>query len=354
MSRQLSDHDATPVSTRPPTVKDVAQRAGVSPITVSRVFAGGANVRPQLRQRVERAALELGYRRNENARSLRPGHKSGLIGVTITNIANPYYAELQRGIEEVAAQAGRRIMVGNSNENPDLERQLMADFIGRRVEGLIVVPADPAHADHLSPNSLGGTPMVFASRPVPGLDVDTVLIDDIGGAYEATSRMLEEGHQRIAYLGTRTSVLTGQRRLEGYRRAHRDHNVPVYEHLIRTGQQEAAGAERALAELFAHEVPPTAVFSANNRNTVGAIRAIVAFRSTHPAESSEVRLIGFDSFEFADLSPVPLSVVAHDPRMLGRRAAELLLGRIDGESGDSSAQTLVLPVELQLKPRPPH
>jgi LacI family transcriptional regulator len=351
MTGQPGGDDALPARIIPPTVKDVAERAQVSPMTVSRVFAGGNNVRPQLRLRVERAALELGYRRNENARSLRV-HKSGLIGVTITNIANPYYAELQRGIEEVAAHAGRRILVGNSNEDPELERQLIAEFIGRRVEGLIVVPADSAHAQHLRPDLLGNTPMVFASRPVPGLDVDTVLIDDIGGAYEATSRMLEEGFRRIAYLGTRTSVLTGQRRLEGYRRAHHDHNVPVYEHLIRTGQQEAADAERALGELFAHAIPPTAVFSANNRNTVGAIRAIVAFRTVEPT-SPEVRLIGFDSFEFADLSPVPLSVVAHDPRALGQRAGEMLLARIDGGRGVGAAQTIELPVELQLDPRPP-
>ena len=340
-----------PQRTSPPTVRDVAERAQVSPMTVSRVLAGGANVRAQLRTRVESAALELGYRRNENARSLRV-QKSGLIGVTITNIANPYYAELQRGIEEVVALEGRRILVGNSNEDPDLERQLVADFIGRRVEGLIVVPADSARAAHLRPNLLGNTPMVFASRPVPGLDVDTVLIDDIGGAHEATSRMLDEGHRRIAFLGTRTSVLTGQRRLQGFRRAHHDHNVPVYEHLIRTGQQEAADAERALGELLAHEVPPTAVFSANNRNTVGAIRAIVAFRSAQP-DQREVRLIGFDSFEFADLSPVPLSVVAHDPRALGQRAGEMLIARIDGGAGPSAAVTLELPVELQLHPQPP-
>lgn len=339
---------------KPPTVKDVAERAQVSAMTVSRVFTDGMNVRPHLRERVERAALELGYRRNENARSLRPGHRSGLIGVTITNIANPYYAEMQRGIEEVSAAAGRRIMVGNSNEDPGREAQLVADFIGHRVEGLIVVPADPARADHLEADALGRTPMVFASRAVPGLDVDTVLIDDVGGAYQATSTMLEEGHKRIAFLGTRTSVSTGLRRLQGFRLAHRDHNVPVYEHLIRTGHQEAAGAEYALTELLAHEVPPTAVFSANNLNTIGAIRAIVAFRSTHPKDPTEIRLFGFDSFEFADLSPVPLSIVAHDARVLGRTTGELLLNRIEGTAGVRPTQTIELPVELQLKPRPPH
>ena len=149
------------------------------------------------------------------------------------------------------------------------------------------------------------------------MGVDTVLIDDMGGAYEATSRLLEEGHRRIAFLGMRSSVLTGQRRLQGYRDAHRDHNVPVYEHLIRMGQQEASSTERALTELLAHEIPPTAVFCANNRNTLGAIRAIVRFRAAHMPERTDIRLIGFDAFEFADIPPVPLSIVAHDPKELG-------------------------------------
>lgn len=319
-------------------------------MTVSRVLSGGKNVRPQVRERVERAVAELGYYRNENARSLRPGHQSGLIGVIITNIANPYYADMQQGIEEVATAHSRRILVGNSREDVSLERQLVADFIGRRVEGLIVVPADPGSSEHLATESLSGIPVVLASRAVDDLDFDTVLIDDIGGAFEATTRLLAEGHRRIAFLGNRGSLFTGRRRYQGFRKAHEAYGFEPIPELLRTGQQDVESAEKAMLELLALTEPPTAVFSANNRNTIGAIRAIESVRrkslGAKGAEAPAIRLFGFDSFEFADMSPVPLSIVAHDPRDLGRHVASLLFERIEGTVEGRPPRHIELPVTL--------
>lgn len=319
-------------------------------MTVSRVLSGGKNVRPEVRERVERAVADLGYHRNENARSLRPGHRSGLIGVVITNIANPYYADMQQGIEEVATAHSRRILVGNSREEVDLEQQLVADFIGRRVEGLIVVPAGTGPSEHLSADALSGIPVVLASRAVDDLDADTVLIDDVGGAFQATTRLLEEGHRRIAFLGNRNSLFTGRRRYQGFRQAHEAYGVEVIPELLRNGQQDVGSAEKAMLELLALDDPPTAVFSANNRNTVGAIRAIESVRrksGAHTAAAQKIRLFGFDSFEFADLSPVPLSIVAHDPRDLGRQVASMLFERIDGTVEGSPPRYVELPVSLE-------
>ena len=328
------------------TVQDVAAEAQVSPMTVSRVLSGAKHVRPELRERVERAVVRLGYHRNENARSLRPGQRSGLIGVTITNIANPYYAGLQRGIEEVAARHQRRILVGNSNEDPARERQLVADFIGRRVEGLIVVPSGQGSPAHLRPDALSGVPLVLASRAVGGIDVDTVLVDDVRGAFDAATMLLEEGHRRIAFLGNRVSVFTGQRRFAGFRAAHEQAGVPVVDELVRQGQQDVDSAREAMTGLLALDDPPTAVFTANNRNTVGAIRAIMA--AERDGDRPPTRVAGFDSFELADLSPVPLDLVDHDAGELGRRAAEMLFERLAvGDTAAEQAPRLVeLPVHL--------
>lgn len=345
----MSLPSAHPRSLSPaPTVKDVAERAQVSPMTVSRVLASGKNVSPQARARVEQAAAELGYSRNEMARSLRPGHKSGLIGVTITNIANPYYAEMQLGIEEVAASHSRRILVGNSREDFALEAQLVSDFTGRRVEGIIVVPVDAAHSEHLRRAHLSGMPLTFASRSVPGIDVDTVLVDDIGGSQRATLQLIDEGHKRIGFLGLRASVSTGRRRLEGFRAAHRLRGIEVDDEVVRDEQWDATSAESAMDELLSLQNPPTAVFSSNNRNTIGAIRAL-ELRRRADSDAPTIRLIGFDSFEFADLSPVPLSVVEHDARELGRRAAEMLFTRIEDDD-DRPSRLLELPAELRLTP----
>lgn len=332
-----------------PTVRDVAERAGVSPMTVSRVLSGGKNVRPEVQSRVEKAIAELGYRRNENARSLRPGHESRLIGVTITNLANPYYAEMLGGVEEVASQHARRILVGNSNEDPELERALVDDFIGRRVEGLIIVPAGGPDTEHLQPARLKGLPMVLASRAVPGVEADTVLVDDVNGARRATETLLDAGHRRIAFLGTALSVFTGERRLTGFRLAHEQRGLALSDDLVRVGQRDVSSAELALSELLDLDSPPTAVFAANNRNTVGAIRAIVRRRRAH--DEPGPRLIGFDSFDLADVSPVELSVVDHDARELGRRAAEMLFRRLDPGAeptgSPAAAQVVELPVSLR-------
>jgi len=309
------------------TVKDIARVAGVSPMTVSRVLSGGKNVRPALREHVERVVAEVGYHRNENARSLRPGHRSGLVGVMITNIANPYYAG-----------------VGTTNEDGDLERQLLSDFLGRQVEGLVVVPVG-SDADRFLPERLAGVPLVLASRTVEGVPSDAVLIDDVRGAHDAVSQMLDEGHRRIAFLGNAVTVSTGRRRLAGFRAALEERGLAVDDGLVVFGLQEAAASEAATRDLLALDDPPTAIFAANNRISVGVLRALsqLAARS---GGAGVPRLFAFDSFDFADMAPVPLSVIDHDPVELGRASARMLLARLDGSADDRPAQVVELPVHI--------
>lgn len=327
-----------------PTIRDVAERAGVAPMTVSRVLSGGKNVRPEKMDAVLRAVDELGYRKNENARSLRPGQRTGLVGVIITNVGNPYYADLQLGVEEILSTRGIRLLVGNSGEDPARERQLIADFVGRQVDGLILVPSHGATPEALAA-TLNEVPVVLASRLVPGWDVDTVVLDDVAGAYEGTRRLVSEGHTRIAYVGNLTSMFTGGRRLQGYRQALHEAGIEVDETLVRAGQQDPKAAEFAMCDLLDLPDPPTAVFSANNRNTVGVLRALgQRSREQNDPQLMNTRVVGFDDFELSDLMPFPLSVIAHDPRELGRAAARLLTHRLDGEA--LTPQMIHLPVEL--------
>ena len=331
-----------------PTIKEVAQRAGVSPMTVSRTLAGGANVRPDVQERVLAAVRELGYHRNENARSLRPGQASGLIGVAITNLGNPYYGNFALGVEEVAAETGRRIVLGNTGEEPARERQLVEDFLGRQVEGLVLVPSGGS-SDHLQPERLGDVPLVLASRRVYGLDVDAVLLDDVGGAYRGTRALLEAGHTRIGFLGNVRSVFTGQRRYEGYTRALAEHGIEPDPALVQREQQDIDSAGAATRRLLDLEHPPTAIFSANNRNSIGAMREIG--RRIHEGSLPEAMpaLVGFDDFELAELMPVPVSVVDHDARQLGREAARLLLSRLGASAHRGPARLVEMPVRLSTR-----
>jgi LacI family transcriptional regulator len=313
-------------------------------MTVSRTLAGGKNVRSDVQARVLDAARRLGYRRNETARSLRPGQLSGLVGVAITNIGNPYYGTFALGVEEVAAQHGRRIMLGNTGEDAGRERQLVADFVGRQVEGLIVVPTGDDGA-HLRQEALSGVPLVLASRLVPGLEADSVLVDDVGGAFEGTRELLRAGHTRIAYLGNVASVFTGRRRFEGFLRALAEAGVTADPALVLREQQDAASAGAAMRHLLRLPAPPTAIFAANNRNTIGALTVLGAELREGRAVPELPSLASFDDFELAGLMPVPITVVRHDPRQLGREAARLLFERL--ERPDAPFSRLEMPTTVR-------
>jgi LacI family transcriptional regulator len=310
-------------ATKAPTLRDVAARAGVGVMTASRALSNAGSVRSDKLQRVLDAADELGYRRNENARSLRPGQRTGLIGVVITNAANPYYAQLQLGIEEFLLPLRMRTLVGNSGDSVTREQQLIADFVGWNVDGLIVVPSGERHA-HLV---RAPVPVVLASRPIPGVSLDTVLIDDVEGTRAGTRALVDEGHRRIGFLGLGMSVSTGERRLKGFLAALEDADVEPIDSLIHVGPSPDSPLDAA-RNLLTSADPPTAVFCANNRNTIAMMRAI----REHSAE--RVRVAGFDNFDTADLMPVRALLIDHDPRELGRRAAELLTRRLDGSTDD--------------------
>ncbi|WP_035737057.1 LacI family DNA-binding transcriptional regulator [Glycomyces arizonensis] len=324
-----------------PTIHDVAAAAGVSPMTVSRALRGGKNVRPEKVLAVLEAVAALGYHRNENARSIRPGQRTGLIGVIITNVANPYYAQLQLGAEEVLAGGGIRMLAGNSGEDAEREKTLVHDFVGRQVDGLIVVPSGTG-SEHLETEQIGGVPLVLASRQLEGLAADTVLIDDVAGAYEGTRRLVAEGHERIAYVGNIMSIFTSRRRLDGFRRAHTSAGLPLDPALIRVGQNDPDAARRAMLELLEVPDPPTAVFSENNRNTVGVIRAL----SERRVPTDRMRVMGFDDFELSDMMPFPLTVIDHDARELGRTAARMVVERLDSDVPDPPPRTVQLPTTL--------
>jgi LacI family transcriptional regulator len=327
-----------PGSIGTPTMSDVARHAGVSPMTVSRALRDDPRVSPETKARVMRAVNALGYRRNEVARNLRLGRSSGLIGLIVTNLANPFYSQLALGIEATAAENGTRVTLGNSGEDVARERQLVHDFASRRLDGIIVVPAGNDHK-HLHPAQLAGTPVVLAASPPVRFEADAVLLDDFGGSWDATHRLIEAQHRKIAFLGLQTSSWTGSERFRGYCAALDEAGIPLDDRIISRQQRDVTAAERAMLELLDIEDPPTAVFTANNRNTIGAYRAI-------RARGSDIALAGFDDFELADMLSLPLTVVSYDPRELGRRAAELLRDRIDNPQAQHAARHIVIPTRL--------
>jgi LacI family transcriptional regulator len=304
----------------PATLHEVGLLAGVSAMTASRALRGDPRVSARTTERVRSAAAQLGYRRNELARGLRLGRTAGMIGLVVTNLANPFYSQLALGVEAVAAEHGMKVVVSNTADRVDREREIVDDLAARRVDGIIVVPAGDDQ-DHLDPAQLNGTPVVLAARPPAGIPVDCALLDDFGGARQATSLLVADGHRRIGFLGP-PAAWTSAERLRGFRSVLAGSDIAVCDDLVSCEQRDIASAERAAARMFALPEPPTALFCANSRNTLGAVRAV----KRHAAATA---IFGFDDFEVADMLDVSLRVVSYAPEELGRRAAALLFGRLE-------------------------
>ncbi|HEX5996786.1 MAG TPA: LacI family DNA-binding transcriptional regulator [Jiangellales bacterium] len=336
MSNRGRGNDAGSV----PTMRMVAARANVSAMTVSRVLEGAPGVRPQTRDRVLAAVEELGYRRNQIARSLRVGQATGLLGLVVTNLANPFYAQLALGAESAIAAHGMRVILGNTGEDVEHERRLVDDFASRRVDGMVVVPAGTDHR-HLGPDELADIPVVLVTRPARGVDLDAVLIDDFGGAHAATARLIAAGHSRIGFLGLSTSVWNITERFRGFTAAlEQAHLKPNARH-VRRNPPEIAAAEQAARDLLTTRNPPTALFCANNLNTMGAVRAITAAGTT-------TTVAGFDDFELADMLGLPLMVVSYDAQAIGREAARMLLARLNHDRSlpRPPSQQTILPTRV--------
>jgi len=323
---------------KPSTMRDVAARAGVSAMTVSRVLHKDPRVLPLTRDRVLEAVDKLGYRRNELARTLRVGGGSGMVGLVVTNLANPFYSQLALGVESELAKSNLKLVLGNTGEDVDRERHLVSDFASRRVDGLLVVPAGKRQT-HLSVSSLKSLPVVLCARPPIDISVDCVVLDDVGGARNATRWLVDSGHRQIGFLGP-PAQWTSAERLRGFHEAIADAGLHVNEKWVRCTQRDLASAEAAATEVLSMPRAPTALFCANSRNTIGAYRA-------RRKLSRDVSLAGFDDFELADTIEGPLAIVSYDTEELGRRAARMLIDRMGEADKTTAPRRVVLPTTLR-------
>jgi LacI family transcriptional regulator len=270
------------------------------------------------------------------ARALRRGQRSRTLGLIIEDVSNPFYSAIARGVEEVARNRGLLVIIASSDEDPERERDLVRLLCERRVDGLLIVPAGDDHS-FLQPELNLGTRVVFIDRPPGRLDADAVLLDNVGGARGAVEHLLVQGHRRIGMVGDAVTIFTAVERLRGYREALEAAGLGVDDALVRLGVHGTAAAEAATRELLGLAEPPTALFTGNNRITIGALQAL-------DGHDRRVALVGFDDFELAEMVALPVTVVAYDAAELGRQAAELLAGQLAGHTRPPGK--VVLPTNL--------
>jgi LacI family transcriptional regulator len=324
------------------TIHDVATRAGVSAATVSRVLNGRTDVSPELAARVHAAVEDLDYRPNGVARNLR--RRATMVwGLIISDIGNPFFTAIVRGVEDAAHEAGYSLVLCNSDDDLGKERRYLEIALAEQMAGVIISPASEASSD-VSTLVDRRIPVVAVDRRVDRLDVDTVLVDNVGGARRATQHLIESGCRRIACITGPMRTTTAAERLQGFRAAHEDAGLEVDPDLVVLENFKEDGGYDGAQRLLGLRTRPDALFVANNLMTVGALEALVDAGVRIP---DDVLIVGFDDIPWARLTRPRLTTVHQPTYDMGREAGRLLAARI--RSTPQLARTVVLAPSLQVR-----
>jgi len=322
------------------TISDVAARAGVSVSTVSR-WLSGQQVRSA--DAVRRAVDDLAYTPNVLAQSLKSGRR-GTIGVVLPDISNPFFAAVVKGLEQASRELSYRLLLANSDESNELEAEILLDLTGR-VDGFILAPA---HEQDRAPLQLRDAriPAVLLDREVTGGELfDVVVVDNVGGAASAARHLTHLGHTAIAMINGPTDTTPGRERRIGFLEGLSEADVDLTPEYDLTGDfREGSGQELAL-QLLSLPHPPTAVFTANNLMTVGALKAFNDMRVRVP---HDVSIVGFDDLTLGSLLKPPLTCVVRPDVEQGALAMRLLLSRIADRTEDPPRR-VVLGTHLEVR-----
>ncbi|MBT2213178.1 substrate-binding domain-containing protein [Actinomadura sp. NEAU-AAG7] len=321
-------------------IKQVAAHAGVSPGTVSNVLNRPERVAEATRIRVEDAIRELGFVRNGSASTLRAGHSS-TIGLMVLDLANPFFTDVARGVEDTASERGYAVILSSSGESDERELRNLRVFAEQRVRGVLLTPVgdDGAAAGRLRERNV---PVVLLDHPTPRANQCSVAVDDVAGGELATAELLAAGARTIAFVTGPTVLRQCADRRKGALRALRAaglgrdalREIPVGAMNARAGQEAARRMLEAGAPL------PDAIFCANDLLALGVLRVLLQAGIRVPAD---IALIGYDDIEFSAAAAVPLSSVRQPTYQLGRIATELLLEECDDPVGHAHQQVMFQP-----------
>jgi DNA-binding LacI/PurR family transcriptional regulator len=325
------------------TIKDVADLAGVSVATVSYVINKTKPVAPETAARVYKAIEALDYKPNAVARSLRT-RNTFTLGVIVSDITNPFFAALVRGVEDFAREHGYSVLICNTSEDPDNERLYLDLLSRRRMDGVLLAPVGANH-DLINQLVKKGMKIVFVDRFIANINVPAILSKNEEGAYSATSHLLSYGHQKIGIVLGLPHISTTQERLAGYRKALREHGIEPDPRFEIRGESRVSEAREACLQLLSQRDRPTAIFATNNFMTIGVMQAIHKLGLKCP---DEISVVGFDDFEWTEAFSPPLTTVAQNPYKMGVVAARILM---DWLSHDRRACFTCIRLETELRIR---
>jgi LacI family transcriptional regulator len=307
-------------------IRDVAERAGVSVGTVSNVLNKPDRVSEAVATRVSDAIRELGYVRNDAARQLRAGRSSS-VGLVVLDARNPFFTDVARGAEDAAAEHGVAVLLGDSDEKPEREAAYLDLFEEQRVRGVLVSPLGDIR-ERLQRMRALGTPVVLVDRMAEDASLSSVSVDDVAGGRTAVAHLLETGRRRIAFVGGPLGLRQVADRLAGAQ--HAVAAVPDAQLEVLEGAALSVSEWRRMGEHLVARDPadrPDAVFTANDLLAVGLLQALVMRGGVRVPD--DIALIGFDDIDFASATIVPLSSLRQPSRLIGQTALGILLEEAD-------------------------
>ena len=324
------------------TIKHVAARAGVSFTTVSHVLNGTRRVSDSARERVERAVAEMGYSPSAVARALKMS-ETGIIGVLVPNITNPFFAELTRGIEDCCRRTDYAVFLCNSDDDPERQSRYLQTLLERRVDGLLLAAAAGDAAALASRLAAARVPTVVVDRHIAGLAADLVRVDHEAGGRLAVEHLLSLGHRAIACLSGPSGFAVSRARVAGWRSAMASAGIEPAPGWLLEGDFSAAAGHGLARQLLA-QGGVTAIFASNDLLAIGALRAAAELGIAVP---SALSVIGFDGIDLGGYSYPALTTVGHPIRAMGETAAGVLIERI--AEGPAGCREVVLPPQLLMR-----
>jgi LacI family transcriptional regulator len=318
-------------------ISDVAKRAGVSPVTVSRVVNSARNVSPATREKVQQAIEELGYIPNVAARTR-------ALALVVPDITNPFWTTVARGVEDAAQSHSYSVLLCNTDESPTKQQRYLDVVASQRVDGVIIAPCD-SDVHHLDSLRTRDVPAVVIDRRIEGWDVDSVYGDSISGARALVGHLIELGHRQIAMISGPQKASTAEDRVAGYCMALREADLPLDPRLIKRGEFRAISGEHLAYQVLDEGLAPTAIFAANNAIAIGVIDALEKRGLAIP---QDVALVCFDDFHNASRFFPFLTVVVQPAYEMGMNAAQLLFSRLEAES-PLPPRHVVLPTRLLIR-----
>lgn len=325
------------------TIKDVAQYAHVSNATVSRVLNNNPQVDKDLRDRVLEAVLALGYQPNRDARRLR-AQTSNVIGLIISDIQNPYFISVIRGVEDAAYARQMNVILCNSNEDLSKQGMYLRVMEQERVAGLIIVPCHSQRDEDIRELHKTGIPIILLDRALAHMRMDGIVVDNVRGAQEAVTHLLDLGYRRIAIIGGSPDVQTGYDRDQGYRNALVAAGMPIDSALMKSGDFRMESGYQLARGLMTAPNPPDALFVANNLMTLGALRALRELQLRVP---EDIALVGFDDMPWSGELYSPLTAVSQPTYELGHEAVNLLARRLTAP--EAPFRTIMLQTHLVVR-----